>query len=269
MISIVPGGGLANRMRAIDSAIALTRNTVKIIWLKNKDLNCDFYQLFKPHHLFRVVDFNYSKFYAYPNYLFCRAKKLKYLQEIVRKFLFNQVFTNPDIEEINSKGGSGIKNLKSNKMFIETCERFDNTKKMHEIFIPTDAIQSRVDSIINNNHNFIGIHIRRTDNIYAIIESPLSLYLEAIEKQLALDPNVKFFLATDDKDIKKELLEKYPKHIFTNETPLSRNSAEGIKGALVDFLCLSNAKLIIGSSSSSFSSEAANYGNIDLTILKK
>ncbi|GAF04932.1 hypothetical protein [Saccharicrinis fermentans] len=143
MISIVPGGGLANRMRAIDSAIALTRNTVKIIWLKNKDLNCDFYQLFKPHHLFRVVDFNYSKFYAYPNYLFCRAKKLKYLQEIVRKFLFNQVFTNPDIEEINSKGGSGIKNLKSNKMFIETCERFDNTKKMHEIFIPTDAIQSR------------------------------------------------------------------------------------------------------------------------------
>ncbi|GAF04931.1 O-fucosyltransferase family protein [Saccharicrinis fermentans] len=93
--------------------------------------------------------------------------------------------------------------------------------------------------------------------------------MEAIEKQLALDPNVKFFLATDDKDIKKELLEKYPKHIFTNETPLSRNSAEGIKGALVDFLCLSNAKLIIGSSSSSFSSEAANYGNIDLTILKK
>ena len=51
MITLVPVGGLANRMRAIDSAIALAQDThheLRIIWFKDQGLNCKFCELFQP-----------------------------------------------------------------------------------------------------------------------------------------------------------------------------------------------------------------------------
>ena len=46
-ILLVPVGGLANRMKAIDSAIKLSRKTnseLHIIWFKDRGLNCRFDQ---------------------------------------------------------------------------------------------------------------------------------------------------------------------------------------------------------------------------------
>jgi hypothetical protein len=54
MITLVPVGGLANRMKAIDSAIALARevNTgLQIIWYKDQGLNCRFDELFQQIHV--------------------------------------------------------------------------------------------------------------------------------------------------------------------------------------------------------------------------
>ena len=54
MITFVPVGGLANRMRAIDSAIALAQDTnheLQIIWFKDQGLNCSFCDLFQPFSL--------------------------------------------------------------------------------------------------------------------------------------------------------------------------------------------------------------------------
>lgn len=50
-IWLVPVGGLANRMRAIDSAVALSRqcgSELHIVWFKDPGLNCRFDQLFAP-----------------------------------------------------------------------------------------------------------------------------------------------------------------------------------------------------------------------------
>ena len=47
----VPVGGLANRMKAIGAAVALSNDaqaTTTIIWYKDKGLNCPFDELFEP-----------------------------------------------------------------------------------------------------------------------------------------------------------------------------------------------------------------------------
>ena len=55
MITFVPVGGLANRMRAIHSAISLAENDeVRICWFKDKGLNSCFHQLFQPISLSNV-----------------------------------------------------------------------------------------------------------------------------------------------------------------------------------------------------------------------
>ena len=51
-IWLVPVGGLANRMKAIDSAVALSRqcgSELHIVWFKDPGLNCRFDQLFAPY----------------------------------------------------------------------------------------------------------------------------------------------------------------------------------------------------------------------------
>ncbi|HNU76972.1 MAG TPA: hypothetical protein PLT53_09990 [Prolixibacteraceae bacterium] len=49
MIIIEPFGGLANRMRVIASAMDFSNKTkqkIKLIWVANYDLNCEFLDLF-------------------------------------------------------------------------------------------------------------------------------------------------------------------------------------------------------------------------------
>lgn len=51
MITFVPVGGLANRMRAIDSALRLAADChtgLRIVWFKDHGLNCRFDELFQP-----------------------------------------------------------------------------------------------------------------------------------------------------------------------------------------------------------------------------
>ena len=50
-LTLVPVGGLANRMRAIVSAAALTGetgHTLHVVWFKDAGLNCRFDELFCP-----------------------------------------------------------------------------------------------------------------------------------------------------------------------------------------------------------------------------
>ena len=49
-ITLIPVGGLANRMRAIESAIALSKNNeqpLKIIWFKDWGMGCTYHELFE------------------------------------------------------------------------------------------------------------------------------------------------------------------------------------------------------------------------------
>lgn len=49
-LTLVPEGGLANRMKAIASAYALCRENchLQIIWFKDKGLNAGFHDIFRP-----------------------------------------------------------------------------------------------------------------------------------------------------------------------------------------------------------------------------
>jgi hypothetical protein len=53
-ITLIPYGGLANRMRAIESLVRLMQDTDvggKAVWFKHQGLNCRFDELFQPLHV--------------------------------------------------------------------------------------------------------------------------------------------------------------------------------------------------------------------------
>lgn len=108
---------------------------------------------------------------------------------------------------------------------------------------------------------YVGVHIRRTDHTKCINESPLSFFIETMEKQ---PKDTKFYLATDCAKTKNIIIEMFKDRVITSNIILKRTSVEGVKGAINDFVNLANCSKIIGTKHSSFSEMAGLYGNIEV-----
>ena len=78
----------------------------------------------------------------------------------------------------------------------------------------------------------------------AIEKSGLEGFVSAIEKELAVNPETMFYLATDDPTVEQEFVDKFNGHIVVQEgKKLDRNTESAIEDAYVDLLCLAgNAK---------------------------
>jgi hypothetical protein len=269
MITIVPGGGLANRMRAIDSAYNLAiqhKQKLKIVWIKNRDLNCSFDLLFKESDCFDVKEFSLLDFYAYPNYLQLKHPFIKKIVLKQRHHKFDTIILNKQIHDslyIQHKPLDIVNNYKH--LFIDTCERFIQASSLAQLFKPTEAIIKQVELSTKAFHsNTIGLHIRRTDNTAAINASPLSFFEAQIIAELKENKSTTFFLCTDDAEVKLKIKQKFGPAIITREVNFSRNKRTGMLDAWIDFICLSRCSKIIGSAHSSFSVEASTFGNIIL-----
>ena len=120
--------------------------------------------------------------------------------------------------------------------------------------------------------NCVGVHVRRTDHTDAIANSPLALFAGRMKKELEADQETSFFVATDDKEVRRELKELLPdaKLIFPQSDVIDRDSKEGIEEAFVEMIALSKCRKILGSYNSTFSLLPSYIGNIPLeTVCRK
>jgi len=109
----------------------------------------------------------------------------------------------------------------------------------------------------------IGVHIRRTDNKKSIEGSPLESFL----KKMREDMESTYVIATDDKEVRKQLEEEFIGRCFFPSFVLSRRTEEGMVHGAADFFALSKCSQIWGSYASSYSEIASRYGNNLLTIV--
>ncbi|MBE5881083.1 MAG: hypothetical protein E7289_02045 [Lachnospiraceae bacterium] len=251
MLIIQPIGGLCNRMRAINSALVLARKQnqkLKVIWNINAELGCPFEELFEKTDAFTVMNIR-SKW---------NPAKLFY--QFTRKRIGND-----DIR--NNRDTSGLteefQQTLNCPLYIATEEHFFECHD-YSAFVPTAEIAERIERLTSSygSHN-VGVHIRRTDNKPAIGKSSTQAFIDSMEKEIALFPDTKFYLATDDLSEEANLRRRFPDRIISNETrDLSRDSVAGIKDALLDLMCLARTDKIIGSYFSSFTDIAADWNRI-------
>ena len=133
---------------------------------------------------------------------------------------------------------------------------------------PKEEIASRINEFARGfGDRYIGIHVRRTDNLTAIEASPLSLFEERMDAEIRMDDRARFFLSTDDPDVKVELRKRYGNRVRFCANVAPRYTRRGEEDAVVDLMLLSRAKKIYGSYWSSFSEVAAQIGQIPLEVL--
>lgn len=270
MLVIEPRNGLANRLRVIDSGIALAKKLNKqlvVDWILNEDLNCRFDKLFEPIDGLIIND---GIKLPFP---FNRHLNLYYFFKTLRfDISFDSISLRSKLNRENYKFNEvdfDVHLKKYNKIFITTGEFFFPSPKKYHYFKPKPFINYEVDKMCNKlGTNFIGIHIRRVDNEYAILYSPTTLFIEVINSILKEDINTKFFLSTDSTEEEIFFKQAFPDNIFSNTKIYNRNEEKGVQDALVDMLCLSRASKIYGSFYSSFPEAATYFSGNNLIVLK-
>ena len=272
-IVVEPHGGLANRMRVIASCLWLgeiTQREVKMIWNLGPELNCPFEELFEPIQNLEII----NKKIWYRSFRYVKRENV--VKQAARKLVRSisgkdfLIFEDDDIKAIRErKDDLKILDLTTKSLYFFTCEWFGNCNDSLKLFSPTHDLLSRIESNCKQyNDKTIGIHIRRTDHDIAIKNSPVKLFIDQIMTDLKTDPELNFFLTTDDRETEKQITEQFEKKILTIEKQYTRSNPQAIKDAVVDFFCLAKTHKIYGSYNSSFSLLASQINNIEYKILK-
>lgn len=272
-LRIVPIGGLANRMRAIVSGLALRGQLgirdCEIIWPVNADLYCEFEGILEP--IPGVTIRNVSAYKDLFIYDVPRKKNL-FVPKLLSAFNSEVILSDNDF-----LGGGTLDNpariekvmtatdvtIRSGLSFYEFDEDF-----YREIIRPTPDLYEMACDRIPAERRCIGLHVRRSDNTQSIKFSPLSLFTERIESEFKNNADVCFYLATDDNGIKTQLISRYGSDkIICSPKRAVRNTKEGILEAMTELLTLSMCERIYGSYWSSYSEAAALLGKTELIQL--
>lgn len=261
-ITIVPRLGLCNRLRALSSAYYLARHygaQLEVYWEKNKDCNAYFEELFQNTDALNIAIHDQDRGWLYRKGKFYNL----YLPVLRRHLYYDQQIINLDGEDTDIFGV--IKPF--SKIYIRTCHALGELYPLTEIFKPVKEIQDRIDAIVATfPAKTIGIHIRRTDNRMSISHNSPQDFIGIINKEILANPDVCFYLATDDLRLKEEIIKTFGNRINYFDATLNRDSVEGMKDAVTDLWCLSKTTKIIGSFFSSYSDIASKIGNIPLEI---
>jgi hypothetical protein len=295
MIYFRPLGGLCNRIRAMDSIISLAidyGHKVIVLWVQNEKCNCPYSSLFKPPENtdIKIVEVKHeleiTKVYALDNYEESIHENFKIIFPTVHldDFLLNKELSSvynwklyngiKSSEEIDALFIKKIdlklkKLLAKETIYITSCYRLSPLKNKYTFFKPIDKIVKKVDAITIKFNNTIGVHIRRTDHIVSKKYSALKKFELEMGKYILLEDSTTFYLSTDCKETKNQLVSKFKNRIIKQEiNSYDRNDKTAIKEALVDLLALSKSKKIIGSYLSSFTDMAVDIGGLEKQIIK-
>ena len=255
-MTLVPLGGLCNRLRAMLSAMALARDcgvTLRVVWLRDKGLNARFSDLFEPIQEETVIIEDTGAWWRYG----VARRRNGYLPALYQRLAFDTIITESDLERIITSEASTatIRERIKGRVLIQTGLGFYpcDESEMMKLFVPSPAarriIEERTQRITPHT---VGLHIRRTDNLESIAHSPLEAFVAAMQRDLERDPKATFYIATDDPSVASDLTLRFPSSYFYNST-VTRSTVAGMVTAVAELYTLMACPRFHGSYWSSFS----------------
>jgi hypothetical protein len=270
-ISIVLMGGLANRMLSIASSSHFAvenEKKIKLIWFCDKTLNCKFQDIFTfpEYKNVEIIDAKWKDYLLYER---PRQRNL-YITKIIQSFFFDKRIYLKDFASFEPKN-QFLQSLNANNNIytVAYCaidKNIEWLKKIKLLPFLKQSVEEKIDLFAKNT---IGIHIRRTDLPNSTENSPLELFISAIQKEIEEDSSVKFYVASDSLDEKITLKNLFGDRIISSYKETRRDSKNGIYEAVIELYVLSRTRKILGTATSTFSAVAAYLGGIDCTVITK
>ena len=274
ILTLLPVGGLCNRMRAIVAARNLANETehdTEVLWFKNEDLGARYADLFEPSNSYRVHELDgFSNKATIKILNASRAGHPNRVLAALHSARYDCIWRDLGSNQLNDEDVQRGKNYR--RIFISSGTPFyKSTLRNYDDFIPVAPIRREIDNFSQKfARQTYGVHVRRTDNVEAISNSPVDSFVDAIRFRLETEPEALFFLSTDSIEVRKTLIERFAPKIMFRESELTRGTSSGMSDALIDLFLLSRCAAIYGSFHSSFSHTAAHIGDIaEFTVRKK
>ena len=269
-LTLIPIGGLGNRIFAIASAIAYCaaqQCRLRIVWFRDWGMGAQFRELFELEGKVRDVEVVDAR---WRDYIYDRPRRRNlWIPYPYQRFAFDKRL----YEQKIYREGSGIilpslQNAR-NAYLVFWAELPTVSYDLDCLRLTAPLAKQVFDRTNAFPTNTIGIHIRRTDNIRSIQNSPLSLFIEKMRGELKVHPDTKFYVASDSLHEKQELVHHFPDKIITVWKETDRSSRQGIEDALVELYSLAATRKIFGSVGSSYSILAGRIGGIPVEIVSK
>lgn len=250
-LTLSPIGGLANRMRAILSADALCKrigSRLRIVWVREKGLNASFSDLFESLPIADVEEPSslQSFLYAVPR------KKNLYVPCLLQRWKYDVCLFDRQLAHHISSPEMLAEMLRGKDVFISSGLGFfpSDDLLLKSYFTPRRSILDEVEQrCASMGKEFVGVHVRRTDNVLSIQESPVEAFVE----RMKCFPHAVFYLATDSEEVKVAMKEQFPHRVFTSPFQADRTSPESMREAVVEMYTLVRSSHFLGSYYSSFS----------------
>lgn len=252
-------GGLGNRLRTIDAAIAFCDklgHQLEIIWPLTDEMAASYDDLFE-----RVPDFKVVRKPIRAVILdkLIRSRLNRFIHVYKHVMPYHSVKFDEDIRDAESFEKLE-EDLHRGSVFLRTCHPISGGKKNYTWLKSIAGVSQRVihyNSVFSIENRIVGVHIRRTDHVWAIQQSPDELFIKYMRLELARAPHTKFFLFSDDEDTCERFAGYFGDSIMIRPKIFGRDSVEATQDALVDWLLLSKCEVILHSFWSSFSYTAS------------
>ena len=247
-----------------------TNSRLNILWFKDWALNAPFGMLFEP-----IVKEGLSLREAggCDALLFDRPRKNNlYLPAVYQSIAFTDRIYERSFYPLTQQCFDFVKWVnEKKKVYMASYTAFqpyENTL-MSELFVPIQAVREKIEMRCSSFlENVIGVHIRRTDNVASIENSPLELFYKELDLDLDKNERSLVYLATDSEEVKSLMRKRYGNRIISSTVPADRSSIGGIQDGIADMYTLARTNKIYGSFQSSFSEIASQIGGNQLIILK-
>lgn len=263
---VVPIGGLCNRIRVVLSAFHLAPTLslpVRVEWGRDRDCYAAFHELFLPwerNNIFQLTD--------RPLWHHFNTRKNLHIPGILRSVTYQRQISHFDPQ----RHGSLQEFIgQRQRVYIATGYALDDypsplINRLH----PIPQLEETITQITSQfDEHTIGVHIRRTDHRPSILQSTDAAFIAAMEREIEQDHRTRFFLSTDEPQLKEQLSKRFEGRILTQTTDANRHTVKGIREAVVDLYSLAATQKILGSYYSSFSATAAEFRNIPLIVVGK
>lgn len=229
-IIFICDNGLTNRIMSLINAILFSKinNTlVHIYWPLNNTCDCSYFDIFK-----MSPNINVLTEYEFTNYI--KNNKVIHISTRELKEL------NLNFENINNYNIKIIDEKYENENILKYMQdenavylfsyyylaswALNNEKDIYKVYDElefTDNIKYKIDNFVktnNINHDVYGIHIRLTDSTFVINNLDLITKIKNdITSILLNNKNQRFYLASDDGEIKDIFLKEFKQNIIINK----------------------------------------------------
>lgn len=277
-IIVEPCAGLGNRFLSMASAYHWAVKLgaeFEVLWKAEAAMGAPAKAIFTLPDNVKLIELTN---YGYKADLFGQIKYNNAVKRAARQA--DKTFEIEKIMDIYEKSGSegiykALTEGNPKTVYIRSLSQFydvDDMKGAFDFIKPSKRVTRRIESIIGDvaGRRLVGVHIRRTDNVISMDNSPLELFKERMNEELKADAATVFYLATDSKEVEADFKETFGDKIITfKDKSFTRDDEQGIVDAYTEILCLARSEKILGSFYSTFSRMAAMMGGIPLEIVKK